>query len=355
MRICHFTSAHPCMDTRILIKECRSLKEAGHEVFLVGKGVSQELSGIHFIGCGNPKGRLDRMLFFAKKVYKKALELDCEIYHFHDPELLRYGLKLKKKGKKVIFDSHEDVPVQIMSKGWIPGCFRSMIAGMYKFHESRIVKRLDAVIAATPYIAEQFQSRAKKTETIQNYPKLDEIKFQEAPFEKRGSTVCYVGTIAEIRGDRVMREAMKKADGTLLIAGKHEKETIEDSGVVEYVGLADRDMVNEIYGKAVAGLVVLQPCENYITSKPVKMYEYMAAGLPVICSDFPEWKGLMEETGAGIYVNPEDPDAVAEAINYMLQHRKEAQEMGRRGRKAVERRFSWAVEEKKLLALYQEL
>lgn len=355
MKVCHFTSAHETTDTRIYIKECCSLQKAGHEVFLVGRGESTERSNVHIVGCGEPKGRMERFLFFSKKVYRKALELDCEVYHFHDPDLLRYAGKLKKKGKRVIFDSHEDVPAQIMNKTWIPRIFREFVAKAYRKYETCMVKKADAVVAATPYIAEKFQGRAKRIEVLNNYPRLDDILFHSEPFEKREALVCYVGGVSEARGERIMLEAMKRVDGKLIIAGKHEKQKIEDGGIVEYIGQIDRKAVNQVYGQAVAGLVVLKSCKNYVNSQPIKMYEYMAAGLPVICSDFPEWRGLMEETRAGIYVNPEDPDAVAEAVNYLLAHRKEGQEMGRRGRQAVEQRFSWAAEEKKLLALYQGL
>ena len=132
MKVCHFTSAHDTTDVRIFLKECCSLQKAGHDVYLAGRGESREASGIHVIGCGEPKGRMDRFLFFSKKVYQKALELDCDIYHFHDPDLLRYIKKLKKKGKYVIFDNHEDVPAQILDKTWRPGIFRSLVAKVYK-------------------------------------------------------------------------------------------------------------------------------------------------------------------------------------------------------------------------------
>lgn len=355
MKVCHFTSAHDTTDDRIFLKECQSLQKEGHEVFLVGRGESREDSGVHVIGCGEPKGRMDRFVFFSKRVYRQALELDCDIYHFHDPELLRYAEKLKKKGKQVIFDSHEDVPAQILDKTWIPGMFRSFVAKTYRKYETRVTGKLDAVVTATPYIAEKFSKRAKRTEVINNYPMLDDIQFHPEPFAEREALVCYVGGVSEARGEGIMLEAMKRADGKLIIAGKHEKGTIEDRGIVEYIGQIDRKAVNLVYGQAVAGLVVLKSCKNYVNSQPVKMYEYMAAGLPVIYSDFPVWKRIMEPIGAGIAVNPEKPEELADAVKYLLQNRDTAQEMGRKGRAAVERSFSWGAEEKKLAVLYAEL
>lgn len=355
MKVCHFTSAHETTDVRIFLKECQSLQKAGHEVFLAGRGESREQSGIHVVGCGEPKSRRERFLFFSKKVYQKALDLECDVYHFHDPDLLRFVKKLKKKGKFVIFDSHEDVPAQILDKTWIPGIFRSLVAKVYKKYETHIVKRVDAVVAATPYIAKIFEGRAEKTEVINNYPRLDDIQFHTEPFRKREPLVCYIGGVSEARGEKIMLEAMKKVDGRLIIAGKHEKTRIEDRGIVEYTGQIDREAVNQVYGQAVAGLVVLKPCKNYINSQPIKMYEYMAAGLPVIYSDFPAWKKIMEKTGAGIAVNPEKPEEAAKAINYLLKNREAAREMGRKGREAIEQKYSWNAEEEKLIRLYAEL
>lgn len=355
MKVCHVTSAHKTTDIRIFIKECQSLQKAGHDVFLVGRGESRECCGVHIVGCGEPKGRLERFLFFSKKVYRKALKLDCEAYHFHDPDLLLYARKLKRKGKRVIFDSHEDVPAQIMDKYYIPGFLRGMVAKLYRGYETHVVKKLDAVVAATPYIAEKFRNRAKKTEVVNNYPRLDDIKFHSEPFAEREAIVCYVGGISEARGETIMLEAMKQVDGKLIIAGKHEKRRIEDGGIVEYIGQIDREKVNSLYGQAIAGLVLFQPAKNHNHSQPIKMFEYMAAGLPLICSNFELWREIVEERKIGIVVDPKDPAQTAEAVRYLLQNREIAQEMGRKGRRAVEEHFSWEMEEKTLLRLYREL
>lgn len=218
MRICHMTSAHPWNDVRIFLKECQSLAAAGYEVYLVAEGVDREEVGVHVIGCGaKPAGRRERMGRFAEVVYEKARALDCDSYHFHDPELLPYGLKLKREGKKVIFDSHEDVPSQIMSKYWIPKPFRWIVSKLYQMYESYAVARFDAVVAATPAIAEKFRGRAKNVVVVNNYPKLDDIVFQTKSFSERPANICYAGGLDEIRGGVVMVEAMKDIDNVQLV------------------------------------------------------------------------------------------------------------------------------------------
>ena len=360
VKVCHMTSAHVWNDVRIFMKMCHSLREAGYDVSLVAAGESREYDGIHVVGCGDkPVGRRARMGGFARKVYETARALDCDIYHFHDPELLPYGLKLKKAGKKVIFDSHEDVPEQIMSKYWIPAPLRWIVSKLYKAYESYAVSKLDVVVAATSTIAGKFSSRAKNVVVINNYPRLDDIVFQTKPFEERGNNVCYAGGLSEIRGGRFMVEAVNELDNVqLVLAGSCDdviKQVISEGRNIKYLGQLDRKEVNEMYGNATVGLVLLQPLERYKVSKPVKMYEYMAAGLPFVCSDFPLWRELVKETGAGICVPYGDLDAARRAILQLVNDKEMAQKMGIMGRKAVENKYSWNKEIQKLVNLYKSL
>lgn len=223
IKVCHVTSAHGEEDDRIFLKECISLADNGYEVYLVERGNTYDKDGVHIIGLGEiPENRLKRMISGGKRAYRKAMEIDADIYQLHDPELLPYAVKMKKKGKTVLFDSHEDVPAQIMDKYWIPGFLRCLTAKLYKSYETHVVKRIDAVVAATPHIAEQFAGRAKKIEIINNYPKLNDIQYHDAPFANRERIICYAGGIDEIRGEKIMIEAMRDTDGKMIIAGPHD-------------------------------------------------------------------------------------------------------------------------------------
>ena len=357
MKVCHMTSAHPPEDVRILYKECASLAEAGHEVYLVERGESYEKLGVHIVGVGElPSNRLKRMTRGAKKVYKTALELDCDLYHFHDPELFPFALKLKKKGKKVIFDSHEDVPATILDKGWIPVPLRRVVASLYRAYETSTISKMDALVAATPYIAQLFEHRAKRSVSVSNFPRLNDIVFHEKDFSSCEPIVCYAGGISELRGESIMRSAMETVEADLLMAGDHEIEEVQNGEhYIRYLGKLDRTGVNELYGKSVVGLCLLKPAHNYINSQPVKMFEYMAAGLPFVCSDFPLWRHFAKESGAGFCVNPEDTEEIRTVICRLLNDRKLAETMGRKGHESVISRYSWSNEEKKLLGVYKEL
>lgn len=330
----------------------------GYDVYLVAEGIDREENGVHIVGCGDkPTGRKERMRGFSRKVYEKAVALDCDVYHFHDPELLPYGLKLKKMGKKVVFDSHEDVSGQILDKGWIPYVFRKIISLCYKHYETYCVKKFDAVVTATPHIADLFVDRTPKTVVINNYPKLDDIMFHDTSFEQRELIVCYVGGISEIRGESVMVDAMTSVDGKLLLAGPYDETGVAEkkNDNIEYLGKITRSEVNNLYGKSRAGIVLYQPAENHYESQPIKMFEYMAAGLPVIASDFPHWRNIVEKTQCGICVDPTNVEAVREACIKVLADPKAAQLLGRNGYENVMREYNWKVEEKKLLELYKAL
>ena len=359
-KVCHITSAHSSKDIRIFTKECSSLAEVGYEVYLVARGESEYISNVNIVGCTFKRNsRLYRMLIGTRIIYKKAVELNCDIYHIHDPELLRYAIKLKRKGKKVIFDSHEDVPSQILDKSWIPTPVRRIISKMYKGYETHVVKNISAVIAATPHIAEQFEGRGRKVVVVNNYPRLDDIKYQTRPFEDRGRVICYAGGISKDRGEDIMIEAMKSIDGTLLIAGRHEKKTIDftsmGGGRVEYLGQQTRKEINNLYGRSICGLVLLKTTKAYVESLPIKMFEYMGAGIPYIASDFETWKKLMRESEAGVYTNVNDTDEVIEKIKYILNNPKKAFEMGKRGRVLIETTYNWNTEGEKLIACYDNI
>src|SRR3546814_3897042 len=84
------------------------------------------------------------------------------------------------------------------------------------------------------------------------------------------------------------------------------------------------DLLAEEMAQARAGLVLLHPTNNYLVIRPNKLFEYMAAGLPVIASDFGHWREVVEPAGCGLLVNPTDTRAIARAIEHLIGHPEEA-------------------------------
>ena len=124
---------------------------------------------------------------------------------------------------------------------------------------------------------------------------------------------------------------------------------------VKLLGWQTREGIADMLVKCRVGLCVLHPTPNHVNAYPVKLFEYMAAGLPVIASSFPLWKKLVEGNHCGLTVDPLDPEAISGAIQYLLEHPEAAQQMGESGRRAVEEVFSWSKEGEKLVRFYNSL
>lgn len=364
MKICHLTSVHPYNDIRISIKECASLFNDGYEVHLIAPNTQdKEFKGIKVHGMHNfYKGRTKRARKFTRDVYKKALEIDAEIYHFHDPELIPIGLKLKKQGKKVIYDVHEDVPRQIMSKYWIPKPFRKISSTIFEKYENRSCKRFDTIVTATPHIEKRFKKITDNVVNINNYPILEELFNPDYKKIHKKKNVTYIGGITEGRGSVSMVNAISRTVATLTLAGKfsteHERTKLEKLNGwqnVNYLGFVDREQIKNVLTKSSAGLVVLEPKVNFIDSLPIKMFEYMSAGIPVIASNFPLWKEIIENNQCGICVDPLDAKEIEAAIQRVIDNPKEASRMGRNGREAIEKYFNWEQESTKLLEVYKQI
>lgn len=362
--VCHLTSVHPRHDTRIFIKETRSLARAGYRVSLVvadGLGDSEEF-GLSIYDVGSPRGRLDRMWRTARAVFAKGKAVDADIYHLHDPELIPVGLKLKRLGKTVIFDSHEDVPKQLLAKTYLSQPSRWLLSNLYKSYEAWACSRFDAIVGATPSIREKFIKINSRCVDINNYPELSELNGEEVDRPDGLQNVCYVGGISTHRGIREMVCALEhtRSAARLQLGGKffdsEEARVVTQSEgwkSVDQLGWLDRSRVRDVMSRSAAGLVTLHPLPNHIESLPVKMFEYMSMGLPVIASDFPLWRKIIETNECGICVDPLDCRAIAQAIDHIIENPEKARKMGANGRKAVSERYNWGNESKKLIALYR--
>jgi glycosyltransferase involved in cell wall biosynthesis len=361
-RIVHLTSAHPRNDIRIFIKQCRTLAAHGYDVSLVvadGKGDAR-IDGVAITDVGRLRGRLNRIFKTTRRVFDKAVALDADIYHLHDPELIPAGLKLKRQGKTVIFDSHEDVPRQLQGKPYLDPVSRRVLPALFSAYERFACSRFDGIIAATPFIRDLFAKINPATVDINNFPILDEFD-GAMPWAMKRDQVCYVGAISGIRGIRQMVEAstLLRSGARLNLAGQFLDPAVEAQVKahpgwhrVADLGFLDRAGVRELLSHSVAGLVTLLPVPSHIDSLPTKMFEYMSSGIPVIASNFPLWREIIEGNRCGICVDPLDPKAIATAIDYLVCHPDIAKSMGERGRKAVLEKYNWGVEATRLTDFY---
>jgi len=370
MKVVHMTSVHPALDARIFYKECRSLARAGFHVTIVCPH-SEDLVAdeVHIKSVQGGRSRLGRMTRTAWRVYCESRKLRGDIYHFHDPELIPAGLLLRASGKDVIYDIHEDLPKDVFSKHYLPVWSKPLIAWLLQKLEVFVARRFSALVTVTPSIAERFRPLNYRTIIVHNYPHKKEIVCTEqtSPWEARRQSVAYVGLISANRGIREMVFAMsflsKALPATLELAGNEQPENVKPEelsshpgwGRVRHYGLLDQASTFRLLHGVRAGLVLFHPDPNHVEAMPQKIFEYMGAGLPVVASDFPLWRRILGDTGCGIFVNPLDPQAIAEAIEYILTHPQEAEEMGRRGQAAVLERYNWESQVDKLVSLYSGL
>lgn len=363
-RVCHMTSAHAPEDERVFFKEAMSLAANGYETYLVARGKSYEKNGVHIIGAGDlPKSRRKRMTEGAKKVYEAAKALDADLYHFHDPELLPYGLKLKRAGKKVIFDSHEDTAQQVMEKTWIPALIRIPMYHAFHGYQKHVCRQLDAVVSVTPHICDYFRGFSRKVEMITNYPGLEPLPERT---DARQNALCFAGGITEQWCHREILSALERCpDCTYVLCGDLDSDYGQSLRQMpgwkqaDYVGRIPHEQVHALLGTCGVGMSLLKPGRNtgfqMGTMGNTKIFEEMMAGLPIICTNFILWKEFVDRYHCGICVDPTDVDEIAAAVTYLLENPEEARQMGENGRRAVKKEFNWGVEEKKLLTLYDEI
>ena len=331
---------------------------------MVADGRGDELrDGVRIVDTGAPGGRLARMLWATRRVAARARELDADVYQLHDPELLPAALRLRRTGMRVVFDAHEDVPTQLLDKPYLPGASAQLAARLYARYERHACERLDGLLAATPHIGERLAQSNPRTVSVANYPIPEE--FAPGGWEAR-TQVCYVGSISAIRGIRELVRACAllrtPTPLTVALAGSFAEPALEREVArmpgwsrIQALGHLDRAGVGQAMRRAFAGLVTLLPTASYREALPVKMFEYMAAGIPVIASDFPRWRAIVDASGCGLCVDPRAPAAIAAAIDRLAADPALARRMGANGRRAVERHFNWGHEAQKLLAFYDEV
>lgn len=347
------------------MKQCRSLAGHGHEVALVvADGLGDACrDGIRIVDVGRPAGRRERMLHSTRRVVRAALALGADVYQLHDPELIPLGLRLALAGHRVAFDAHEDVPSQLLDKPYLAPRSARLLSRAYARFERAALSRFGGVLAATPLIRNRLAAYNPLTVDVNNYPRAEEFDAPPSTTEARTS-FCYVGSISAIRGVRELVNAcaLLRTPARLALAGSFAEAELEAEvsrqhgwSRVDALGHLDRGGVADVMARAFAGLVTLLPTASYREALPVKMFEYMAAGIPVIASNFPLWRDIVEGSRCGLCVDPCDPTAIAAAIDHLATHPRLAHEMGANGRRAVLERYNWENEADKLIAFYADL
>lgn len=375
MRIAHVTISHGPSDVRIVQKECASLAQAGHEVHYLFCGPAPASpNGLHFHSLpdvGPATAYFWQVWRNLPAIYRRARSVRATVYHLPDPALIPLGLLLKLRGARVVYDAHEDRPRHALTKYRALGRPLVAIASSLLWRMLEAAGRLfvDRFVAVTPKIAERFP--AGRTTVVRNYPLLDEFaqaRRDQPPYAGRLNHVVYTGAVNRSKGADVMVEAMallpEELDARLLLIGDFRRahpgllaalEQLPGWARVDALGSRPRPEMIETLAGARIGVSLYAPRPEQVQAMGNKTFEYMAVGLPVVASDFPVWREVLRERGAGLTVDPTDPVQVAGAIRDLLEHPARAEAMGAAGAEAVASTFNWSGEGERLVRLYEEL
>lgn len=365
-KVCHLTSVHRRYDGRIFRRECASLAKAGYEVALVvaDGGIDETKGGISIFNAGRRGSRIKRFFVTNVKVYKKCREVDADVYHFHDPELLFVGLALRRAGKKVIWDMHESIPADIMQKKYIPWPAKVTLNFLYKRLETFAVKRFSGVVTTRESVLHRLNGLNRNLTVVNNFPLAEDTVWRTKTKER---IVCFAGAIVPNYQHREIIQALEKIeDVKYLLAGTANPKYLDDLKKlegwkkVEYLGHVPFEKVMDMYSRSSVAVVVHKYTANMDwrigNFALTKICETLLWELPVVCTRYSLWEEVIfNRYKCGIMVEPTDIEAIRRGIRHLLDHPREAREMGKDGREAVLKEFSWSSQETKLLNLYGEI
>lgn len=365
MRVCIVTTVHNPWDGRIFYREARTLAAEGFEVFILHQSgePDETRAGVQSVGLPRPRNRLVRA-FRARKIVRHALAMSPDVVHIHDLELLAPAARRCKRRTPLIYDVHEDYFGMIDYKEWVPGILRWLVKLWVAFSERRHAKKAYAVVVADRQLAEHFRRFHRRVVVAHNYPPSDVFG---SPTAERRDEIVYEGGITPVRGAYVMLDLIERVrerfpNMKLTMIGVVQAEADEINRRVEALGAdaatieppVDYEELPARIAGAKLGLALLQPCRKFLANIPTKVFDYMAADVPYVASDFPHLARLVGEVG-GKLADPQDVQAAAETVIGLLENETVRGAIGERGRWAFERRYSWERASRRLVKLYREI
>ena len=356
MRIVHLTSVHHWRDPRISSKMMPTVGAAGYDAFLIACTEERGAKGSWtLVGVGTDGSRLRKMI----RVYKAAAELQPDVVHLHDPELLPAAYLLHRKGCSVVYDMHENY---LAKGGWRGRVIR--------YVEKSAFRWLDHVVLAEESYQTIVPESVSATVVLNYHQEEVRSRARSLPGEDETFNVVYTGVQSRLRGldtilavaDRAEREGRPWHFSLAGIChSRVERESAEkfiaEMGLSDMISLHGWDeflapeKISEIRNSAHVGLVLLRPHGNYVGSIPTKFYEYMASGVPFLCSDFPIWREFVSQHECGAVCNPVSEDEVWQGLVRLSSQAENYQALSTSALAAAPR-FHWREMEERLLSVY---
>jgi glycosyltransferase involved in cell wall biosynthesis len=376
IRVCMITTDHSYLDNRIFYKEATSLKNSGYEVWVIGKSDINEhrkVCRIEVIGLKKGLGLKANPIHW-RALAREALNVDASIYHCHEPESFLVAIYLKIfKGKLIVYDVHEYYKDMI---GLVRLPLKIFLSFMLFVVEPLFCRCTSAIITADEGIARRYARFSHNVVPIFNFPTLE--VFDQSDFHdikeryKKRFLVVYVGGLTEDRGILESIKAVHQASIMhpsikLLIIGNFRSQEYRETCLeyissnmpndnVELLGYIPHQQVPKYIMAADIGIALFHPTKRLAkTPYPIKLFEYMICGKPVIVSDLPAMRKVVEEAGCGLFVNPLDINDVSRSLVYALEHPEALSVMGRRAKEAVKTKYNWENMEKKLVDVYAKI
>jgi len=374
MKVCMLTTVHQPFDTRIFHKESKSLQKAGHTVTLIAPSdiaSKKNVDGIHVITVKKPGSKMLHPITMVR-VFIAGFRQDCDVYHCHEPGSLFVCTLLKLfRRTKLVYDAHEHYPGLIAENSFFPIFSRKTIYKIIETSENLLSKFGDFIITVDDVLETKFKNDTNNICVINNYPTLDLFKNRKLDTRCIDKTVIYVGGLTKIRGTLETIFAFEKSlkivpDAKLIFVGSfidfnyeksvlgycHEQKLLDN---ITFVGQIPHEKVAEYIDTASVAVALLQPNPRYELAIPVKLFEYMGSGKPVIISNFKFNDKIISTIKCGVTVDPTNIQEISDAILWLLEHPEEAKQMGENGRLAVEETYNWENMEKRLFKVYEEL
>ena len=354
-KILHITSVHSHKDTRIYMKECKSLSKK-FEVHLINPNYTGKIDEVNFHRINFFKNKFLRILSSWIFVLPKSLNFNYKIIHFHDPELMLAIPIWKLFGKKVIYDVHENYVKQMEVKAYIPKTLKKILKTILPKIEVFFSKMVDGISIVHKDLNLNL-NKLNKHVVVSNAPILD-YDFIQKPRKKQ---FCYVGLISEERGLYVIAKVLQKLQVKFVIAGKFSNKKFEKKMLklhnVSYKGYLNLEQKVDLISESVCGSCTFLPIEHHLVSNPNKIYEYLNYGTPVICSNFQSYKDVIPEDKSFIYYCDitNENDVLITVKNIISKSDNQINEQGKLGNLFIAKNYNWNIEEKKLFELYERL
>jgi len=372
MKIVHITSAHPPFDRRIFYKQVASLKKLNYEVHLIAASNQHQsglVDGVHFHIVKKTENRLTRIIANGFRVFAQALYIKANVFHFHDPELIPWFFILKALGRKVVMDVHENYPAQFKGKKWIFQPFRQILSFSILNLEQIASKVFDGIVVVDNPLAERFRKYSNSNPIVvaNNYPILNKtITSYNLTLEKyTASRILFIGGINIARcAEEFIRalENINTIEYEALIGGNENNQEMLSSlssqkgwKYAKFIGSVPMDEIDLLMLSSSISINLYSNIPNHRGNRSNRLFEAMAAGLPVIVSNFGEVRDFVDELQCGLAVDPINPVEISEAIKTLLLNPEYAMELGLNGRKAVFKNYRWSSEFNKIDNLYKQI